>query len=173
MNMKNFTKMSKRKFKVGTLALFVCMLAGSACGATRILYWNIQDGMWDGQTDNFNRFVNWVRKQSPDICVFAEVRTKRQTGKFDAVKDESQRILPKGWPELAARYGHSNTWISSDNPKCFMQGITSRFPSEGIAKDLVPTGSGWARIRVGTNVVNIVTIHLNWAPWGHGCKTDA
>ena len=54
-----------------------------------------------------------------------------------------------------------------------MQGITSRFPIEGIAKDLVPTGSGWARIRVGTNVVNIVTVHLNWAPWGHGCKTDA
>jgi hypothetical protein len=101
------------------------------------------------------------------------VRTKRQTGTTDHVKDESQRILPKGWPELAARYGHQHVWISSDNPKCYMQGITSRFPIEGIAKDLVPTGSGWARIRVGTNVLNIVTVHLNWAPWGHGCKTDA
>ena len=54
-----------------------------------------------------------------------------------------------------------------------MQGITSRFPIEGVAKDLVPTGSGWAKVRVGTNVLNIVTVHLNWAPWGHGCKTDA
>ena len=71
-------------FKVGMLTfLVVGMLAGTACGATRILYWNIQDGMWDGQTDNFNRFVQWVQKQSPDICVFAEVRTKRQTGKTD------------------------------------------------------------------------------------------
>ena len=165
--------MIRRKFWVGSLAFLIGMLAGTACGATRLLYWNIQDGMWDGQTDNFNRFVGWVQKQAPDICVFAEVRTKRQTGTTDHVKDESQRILPKGWPELAARYGHQHVWISSDNPKCYMQGITSRFPIEGVAKDLVPTGSGWARIRVGTNVVNIVTVHLNWAPWGHGCKTDA
>ena len=53
-----------------------------------------------------------------------------------------------------------------------MQGITSRYPIENVAKDIVPTGSGWARIRVGTNVLNIVTVHLNWTPWGHGCKTD-
>ena len=165
--------MMQRKFRAGAIALLICALAGTACGATRLLYWNIQDGMWDGQTDNFNRFVAWVCKQAPDICVFAEVRTKRQTGITDAVRDESQRILPKGWPELAARYGHRYVWISSDNPKCYMQGITSRFPIESVAKDLVPTGSGWARVRVDTNVVNIVTVHLNWAPWGHGCKTDA
>ena len=90
--------MTRKNFIAGALALIVGMIAGSACGATRILYWNIQDGMWDGQTDNFNRFVEWVKKLSPDICVFAEVRTKRQTGKFDAVKDESQRSLPKGLP---------------------------------------------------------------------------
>ena len=161
------------RLKFAALAIFTGVLAGTACGGTRLLYWNIQDGMWDGQPDNFNRFVEWVKKQSPDICVFAEVKTKRQTGKFDAVRDESQRILPKGWPELAARYGHNNVWISSDNPKCYMQGITSRFPIEGVAKDLVPTGSGWAKVQVGTNVLNIVTVHLNWAPWGHGCKTEA
>ena len=108
----------RRKFGAAALAFLVGMLAGASCGATRLLYWNIQDGMWDGQTDNFNRFVAWVCKQSPDICVFAEVRTKRQTGITDAVRDESQRILPKGWPELAARYGHRYVWISSDNPKC-------------------------------------------------------
>ena len=165
--------MMQGKFRAGVIAFLICALAGTTYGSTRLLYWNIQDGMWDGQTDNFNRFVAWVEKQSPDICVFAEVRTKRQTGKTDHVKDESQRILPVGWPKLAARYGHDHVWISSDNPKCYMQGITSRFPIESVAKDLVPTGSGWARIRVGTNVLNIVTVHLNWAPWGHGCKTDA
>ena len=67
--------MTRRKFRMGTLAFLIGMLAGTACGATRLLYWNIQDGMWDGQTDNFNRFVGWVQKQSPDICVFAEVKT--------------------------------------------------------------------------------------------------
>ena len=110
--------MTRLRFRAGMLAFLIVSLADTVCGGTRLLYWNIQDGMWDGQTDNFNRFVQWVQKQSPDICVFAEMRTKRQTGKIDHVNDESQRILPKGWPELAARYGHTTVWISSDNPKC-------------------------------------------------------
>ena len=25
---------------------------------------------------------------------------------------------------------------------------------------------------MGTNVLNIVTVHLNWTPWGRGCKSD-
>ena len=59
--------MARRNFSAGVLALLIGVFAGAACGATRMLYWNIQDGMWDGQTDNFNRFVAWVQKQSPDI----------------------------------------------------------------------------------------------------------
>ena len=38
----------------------------------RILYWNIQNGMWDGQTDNYQRFVDWVSVQNPDVCVWCE-----------------------------------------------------------------------------------------------------
>ena len=63
--------MMQGKFRVGAIAFLVCALAGTTYGSTRLLYWNIQDGMWDGQTDNFNRFVAWVQKQAPDICVFA------------------------------------------------------------------------------------------------------
>ena len=35
----------------------------------RLLYWNIQNGMWDGQEDNYDRFVGWVKAQNPDVCV--------------------------------------------------------------------------------------------------------
>ena len=37
--------MTKWKIRAGTLAFLIGALAGTTCGATRILYWNIQDGM--------------------------------------------------------------------------------------------------------------------------------
>ena len=41
----------------------------------RLLYWNIQNGMWDGQPDNYYRFVGWVKAQRPDVCVWCEAST--------------------------------------------------------------------------------------------------
>ena len=38
----------------------------------RVLYWNIQNGMWSGQPDKYEKFVNWIKEQDPDICIFAE-----------------------------------------------------------------------------------------------------
>ena len=55
-------KMTRRKFTAGALVALISILACTVCGATRLLYWNIQDGMWDGQPDNFNRFVELVNK---------------------------------------------------------------------------------------------------------------
>ena len=36
----------------------------------RLLYWNIQNGMWSDQANNYNNFVAWVKKYDPDICVW-------------------------------------------------------------------------------------------------------
>ena len=52
-------------------AVLAIVFAGS-CKAEqplRLLYWNIQNGMWDGQNDNYDRFVEYVKSQDPDICV--------------------------------------------------------------------------------------------------------
>ena len=38
----------------------------------RLLYWNIQNGMWSGQGDNYDKFVEWVRAYDPDVCVWCE-----------------------------------------------------------------------------------------------------
>ena len=60
-----------RKFLLILMA--AALLAG--CNSEkplRVLYWNIQNGMWDGQTDNYRRFTEWVAAQNPDICVWAE-----------------------------------------------------------------------------------------------------
>ena len=38
----------------------------------RLLYWNIQNGMWSDQANNYNNFVAWVKKYDPDICVWCD-----------------------------------------------------------------------------------------------------
>ncbi len=57
--------------------ILFCLLALAALsvqGQLRLLYWNIQNGMWDGQTDDYRRFTSWVAAQRPDICVWCEAQ---------------------------------------------------------------------------------------------------
>ncbi|MBQ2044666.1 MAG: endonuclease, partial [Bacteroidaceae bacterium] len=49
-------------------------------GNFRLLYWNIQNGMWDGQTDDYQRFTSCVEGQKPDICVWCEAQKLYVTG---------------------------------------------------------------------------------------------
>ena len=56
------------------LCLFLLLAAPSLRGQLRLLYWNIQNGMWDGQTDDYRRFTDWVTAQRPDICVWCEAQ---------------------------------------------------------------------------------------------------
>ncbi len=44
-------------------------------GTLRVLYWNIANGMWADQGNNFNNFVAWVKKYDPDVCVWCEAAT--------------------------------------------------------------------------------------------------
>ena len=60
----------------------------------RILYWNIQDGMWADQENNYDNFVNWVKGYDPDICVFCEASTIYATGTRDEIPLED-RYLPE------------------------------------------------------------------------------
>ena len=43
--------------------------------ALRVLYWNIQNGMWAGQPDHYQKFVDWINSWHPDICIFDEGAT--------------------------------------------------------------------------------------------------
>ena len=49
-------------------------------GNLRILYWNIQNGMWCDQGNDYNNFVAFVKKYNPDICVWCEAESVFQTG---------------------------------------------------------------------------------------------
>jgi hypothetical protein len=46
----------------------------------KVLYWNVQNGMWTGQDDNYDAFVAWVKAQKADVCIWAEAETIYYTG---------------------------------------------------------------------------------------------
>ncbi len=139
----------------------------------RVLYWNIQNGMWCGQAEDYKQFVNWIRKKNPDICIFAEASTIYYTGTSKEMPVE-ERYLPDHWGELAARWDHGY-WFKGAQRDNYPQVITSRFPIDSVATfvgvrpdTVVAHGAGWARIQLEgiERPLNIVTCHLR--PFGYG-----
>ena len=83
----------------------------------KVLYWNIQQGMWADQHNGYKNFIAWVKKQAPDVCVWCEAKTNykdnsstsitkadRQTGKY--LVDGNNDLT---WGTVAKGYGH-NYW---------------------------------------------------------------
>lgn len=152
-----------------TTLLFALLLTFPAAARrtsaeVRLLYWNIQNGMWDGQADDYDRFVDWVSSRKPDICVWAEAQSIFRTGTNVKMAPE-ERYLTSNWKKLAARYGHRYVYIGGHRDN-YPQVITSRWPIRNVRRltDEVPDstvshGAGWARIRVKGQELNIVTVH--------------
>lgn len=137
----------------------------------RVLYWNTQNGVWAAQGDNYDTFVKWVSEKDPDICVWCEAATIFETNSSQSIKDPSQRYLPNGWKELAARYGHAYVWKSGQRDN-YPQVITSKYPIESVLQSVgnqkdtvVNHGFGQARINVEGHIINFVTLHLY--PFNH------
>lgn len=143
----------------------------------RLLYWNIQNGMWDGQTDNYTRFVNWVKDKDPDICVWVEAEDHVVTGGSKSTPVEG-RYFPAGWVEVMARYGHKYMFVSGRRDS-FPQVITSKYPIDTVGQFLgaqpdsvVQHGCGWARITLEGKAINIITIHLQPFSYWRGLPTQ-
>ena len=137
----------------------------------RLVYWNIQNGMWDGQRDNYDRFVEWVKGKNPDICVWCEAGSHVATEAEGRLPKE-ERYLPAGWPELAKRYGHDYVFTSGCRDQ-FPQVITSKYPIDTLGQfigsqpdSVIMHGAGWARLDVDGKSINIITLHLQpYAYW--------
>lgn len=152
------------------VAVAATVAVAALCGGCRretplrVLYWNIQNGMWDDQGNNYDNFVEWVKRYDPDVCVWCEAQTIYEDGTNKACAKE-QRYLPDNWGEVAERYGHSY-WVKSGHRDNYPQVITSKYPIEkvldivGEEPDSVVThGACHARIKCGGREVNIVTLH--------------
>lgn len=156
------------------LATLIATLLMTGCGKQepeklRLLHWNIQNGMWDGQNDNYDRFVAFVKAQNPDVCVWCEAQSIWKTDSDQAMEKED-RYLVDNWGELAQRYGHSY-WGIGGHRDSYPQVITSKYPIHYVSKItgdpsdvIVSHGAGWATIEVEGKTINIVTLHT----WPHG-----
>ena len=126
--------------------------------------------MWDGQTDNYKRFVKWVKQQEPDLCVWCESISLFKTNTADYL-DTQDRYLLKNWNKLAKRYGHKYIYIGGHRDD-YPQVITSKYPIENVkriignGKDSIVThGAGWAQVKIKNKKLNIVTLHTWPQAW--------
>lgn len=130
----------------------------------KILYWNLQCGMWSDQGNNYDNFVAWVQKQDPDICIWNEAETTFDTGVFDWDTRAAEKYLPDHWPELAARYGHSYVKVNGGDRAIV---CTSKYPFER-EKDIylnrpkveIRSGSTIYKFNINKQTVRFVTLHL-------------
>ena len=143
----------------------------------RLLYWNIQNGMWDGQPDNYTRFVAWIKAQKPDVCVWCEAQSIWVTNS-DKKLDKKDQYLVANWDKLARRYGHKYIYLGGHHDN-YPQVITSKYPIHNVARllgsqsdTLVCHGGGWATIEVNGKTVNIVTVHTWPQAYGYGVSKE-
>lgn len=136
----------------------------------RVLLWNIQNGMWADQHNNYDNFVKWVKKWDPDVCVWCESET---IYKDKTSTSTSTKYLTKNWGTLAARYGHSYVSVGGDRDN-YPQTITSkheittvlRITDTNVKNNPISHGAGHFTITVNGKKVNIVALHM-W-PQGYG-----
>lgn len=129
----------------------------------RLLYWNIQNGMWADQGNNYDNFIEFVKSKDPDVCVWCEAATIYKTGTAD--KMPGDKYLPGNWDSLAERYGHQFVYLGGwrDN---YPQVITSKYPIRNVKRILgdpediiVSHGAAWAQMEFAGKTLNIVTLH--------------
>jgi len=145
-------------------------------GTLRLLYWNIQNGMWSDQQCGYGSFVDYVKEQNPDICVWCEAASIYYSGTADSFKTKDEAYLPANWDSLAERYGHKYVYLGGwrDN---YPQVITSRYPIRNVKRILgdpedviVVHGAAWAQIEINGKTLNLVTLHT-W-PMGYSYKAE-
>lgn len=153
------------------IAMAVLLSSGAADARgkeLKVLYWNIQNGMWAGQEDNYDAFVDWVKGQEPDICIWCEAETIYCTGTNERLPREDRYFI---WEDVAPRYGHKHIYVAGHRDG-YPQVITSRFPIENVQRivgdeDTVVThGAGWARIHAYGSTFNLVSLHT-WPQKSH------
>lgn len=153
----------------------------------RLLFWNIQNGMWSDQPDNFMNFREFIKKYDPDVCVWCEAQSIYKDHSTEK-SPQSSWYFPSHWQEFARSYGHSYAAIGGYRlyaDDYYPQVITSKYPittllkitetdpsvdtlhftHTGKSKDYMPVahGAGIFRVDAPGGSVNFVTLHL----WPH------
>ena len=95
--------------------LLLAMISFVSCkkepAELKVLYWNIQNGMWSDQGNDYDNFVEFVRSENPDICIWAEAESRYRTDTAEKMAGCEEAYLPYNWDLLARRYGHDRTFL--------------------------------------------------------------
>jgi hypothetical protein len=142
----------------------------------RVILWNIQNGMWADQHNNYDNFVEWVKKWDADVCIWCESETiyKDKTN-----STASSKYLPDGWTELCKRYGHSYAAVGGNRDN-YPQTVTSKYPikveqritNSNVSGKPISHGAGHFTITVNGKKVNIVTLHMWPQAYGYGVSSS-
>ena len=71
--------------------------AGQKPDTLRVLYWNIQNGMWADQHNNYDNFVEWVKKYDPDVCIWCEAKSRYVSHQNVKMKEEDHSPVMLCW----------------------------------------------------------------------------
>lgn len=141
----------------------------------RLLYWNIQDGMWADQGNDYVNFVEFVKSVDPDVCVWCEAESRYRTDLHEKMTEREEFYLPYNWDVLARRYGHEYAVLAGKRDG-FPQVITAKRPIRlvkrlvGDGEVVVVHGAGLATIPVGNDSLHIVTVHTYPFAYEYGLK---
>ena len=131
----------------------------------KILYWNIQNGMWADQGNDYDHFVDFVMDEDPDICIWAEAESRYRTDTAVKMAGCEEAYLPYNWDLLARRYGHQYVCMSGKRDT-FPQIVTSKYPIRTVRRingngdDIVVVhGAGHVEADIDGEKINIVTVH--------------
>ncbi len=143
-------------------------------GNLRLLYWNIQNGMWYDQANNYKDFVAFVKKYDPDVCVWCEASSIYKNNTNTSASSGS-RYLPSNWLTLSKRYGHNYAATGGwrDN---YPQEITAKYPISTVLKITdtdtsgkpVAHGAAIQKITVQGQDIYFVTCHMWPQAYGFG-----
>ena len=166
------------KFVEGDTKLEVESESAQFVNNFKLLSWNIQDGMWCDQFDNYVNFVAYINEINPDIFCIQEAAThwdidgktlshySRYLPYPDQKEDQVGVKEPTGWIELAARWGHKYVVMGpyKDN---YPVVITSKYPIEVIERlrgdenTKVSHGAIHVKVHFTEDIsVNLVNLHL-------------
>ena len=94
----------------------------------RVILWNIQNGMWADQGNNYDNFVEWMRRADTDVVIFCEAQSNYVTDIDKRLPEPiAERYLPSHWGEFAARWGHSY-WVIGAHQDNHPVVVTSKYP---------------------------------------------
>ncbi len=140
-------------------------VAGERPKTLRVIDYNIADGMWYDQYNNYDRFVEWVKEQDPDILLMCEAATHWNEHKKTVPASVLPRYIPDSLGVVAARYGHPYTALGpyQDN---YPVAVSSKRPIEVVQR--IGEGMSHGAMHVRIDGVNYVLLHL----WPHKYSKD-